>query len=421
VRGETIVIKTLTYARTFTVTFLSPVHIGTEERLDEHDFVYENGQLIRFRVTPILEQMDDEQLSQFVENGLEAVMDWLRQTELWQRAKVYQSPVTRQPNWRSEPIRPFIADPLLRPYLPGTEIKGAIRTAVAWWLINQMDERQREEMKNRVGRKQRDGRIEDERDRRWAGQWLEQSLFGSDPNHDILRSLRVQDSTPVEPERLKVFPVIVAVRTNKGLQWLQSPRGGERRSRYTDDHRQAVANFCECLDDSVSGVTLTITSDTFLSDGEIERGEVKLSVPEKLGWEETKRQAVANWGTACNELAKEVAESERNWWKEVKDATRDIGAKTVAARMERFYDELSNRIKAESDEAVFLNIGWGGGWRTKTVVELFGDEAVQEVVSRYGLDRGSHSRPFPKTRKVAWRGSNDFVPLGWLKLSPVVR
>ena len=410
-------IKTLTCARTFTVTFLSPVHIGTEERLDEHDFVYENGQLIRFRVTPILEQMDDEQLSQFVENGLEAVMDWLRQTELWQRAKVYQSPVTRQPNWRSEPIRPFIADPLLRPYLPGTEIKGAIRTAVAWWLLRQKNlAALRQKLLQRLPQHQ-----PSRRELVQAGQWLEQSLFGSDPNYDILRSLRVQDSTPVEPERLKVFPVIVAVRTNKGLQWLQSPRGGERRSRYTDDHRQAVANFCECLDGSVSGVKLTVASDTFLSDGEIERGEVKLSVPEELGWEETKRQAVANWETACNELAKEVAESERNWWKEVKDATHDIGAKTVAARMEQFYDELSNRIKAESDEAVFLNIGWGGGWRTKTVVELFGDEAVQEVVSRYRLDRGSHSRPFPKTRKVAWRGSNDFVPLGWLKLSPVVR
>jgi len=411
------VIKTLTYARTFTVTFLSPVHISTEERLDEHDFVYENGQLVRFRVTPILEQMDDEQLSQFVENGLEAVMDWLRQTELWQRAKVYQSPVTRQPNWRSEPIRPFIADPLLRPYLPSTEIKGAIRTAVAWWLLRQKNlAALRQKLLQRLPQHQ-----PSRRELVQAGQWLEQSLFGSDPNYDILRSLRVQDSTPVEPERLKVFLVIVAVRTNKGLQWLQSPRGGERRSRYTDDHRQAVANFCECLDGSVSGVKLTVVSDTFLSDGEIERGEVKLSVPEELGWEETKRQAVNNWETACNELAKEVAESERNWWKEVKDATRDIGAKTVAARMERFYDELSNRIKAESDEAVFLNIGWGGGWRTKTVVELFGDEAVQEVVSRYGLDRGSHSRPFPKTRKVAWRGGNDFVPLGWLKLSPVVR
>jgi CRISPR/Cas system CSM-associated protein Csm5 (group 7 of RAMP superfamily) len=141
-------------------------------------------------------------------------------------------------------------------------------------------------------------------------------------------------------------------------------------------------------------------------------------VPEELGWEEAKRQAVNNWETACNELAKEVAESERNWWK---DVTQDIGVKTVAAKMEQFYDGLSNRIKAESDEAVFLNIGRGGGWRIKTVVELFGDEAVQEVVSRYGLDRGARSRPFPKTRKVAWRGGNDFVPLGWLKLSPVVR
>jgi len=271
------VIKTLTYARTFTVTFLSPVHISTEERLDEHDFVYENGQLVRFRVTPILEQMDDEQLSQFVENGLEAVMDWLRQTELWQRAKVYQSPVTRQPNWRSEPIRPFIADPLLRPYLPGTEIKGAIRTAVAWWLLRQKNlAALRQKLLQRLPQHQ-----PSRRELVQAGQWLEQSLFGSDPNHDILRSLRVQDSTPVEPERLKVFLVIVAVRTNKGLQWLQSPRGGERRSRYTDDHRQAVANFCECLDGSVSGVKLTVVSDTFLSDGEIERGEVKLSVPEE--------------------------------------------------------------------------------------------------------------------------------------------
>jgi hypothetical protein len=76
--------------------------------LDEHDFVYENGQLIRFRVTPILEQMDDEQLSQFCGEWAGSGHDWLRQTELWQRAKVYQSPVTRQPNWRSEPIRPFM-------------------------------------------------------------------------------------------------------------------------------------------------------------------------------------------------------------------------------------------------------------------------------------------------------------------------
>jgi len=416
-RGESIMTQALVHTQTFAVTFLSPVHIGTEEQLDEHDFVYENGHLIRFRITPILEQIGEQELERFVNEGLEAVKDWLRQSGLWQQLQLYRSAVPRQPRWNREPVRPFIADPLLRPYLPGTEIKGAIRTAVAWWLLRQMDEQGRQGMKRKVGKRQRNGRIEVERDRKWAGQWLEQSLLGIDPNHDLLRSLRVQDSTPVEPYRLKVFPVLVAVRTDRGLQWLQSPRSGQQRSQYTDDYQRAVANFCECLDGSVSGVKLTVTSDAFLSDGEIGKGETRLSVPEELGWEEAMRQAVADWKTACNELAKEVARAERNWWKQVKDASQDAGAKMVAAKMEQFYTELLNRINAEGGEAVFLNLGWGGGWRTKTVTELFGDETVQQVVSRYGLDRGARSQPFPKTRKVVWRGSNEFTPLGWVRLS----
>jgi len=48
-QGESVMTQALVRTQTFTVTFLSPVHIGTEERLGEHDFVYENGRLIRFR------------------------------------------------------------------------------------------------------------------------------------------------------------------------------------------------------------------------------------------------------------------------------------------------------------------------------------------------------------------------------------
>ncbi len=410
--------KTLVRTKTFAITFLSPVHIGTEEQLDDHDFVYENGRLTRFRITPILERMNDQQLARFVDEGLAAVKDWLRRSGLWQQAKLYEATVPRSPNWHREPIRPFIADPLFRPYLPGTEIKGAIRTAVAWWLLRQMDGAQRQGFRQYVGRRQRNDRIEEQRDRRWAGQWLEQNLLGEDPNHDLLRSLRVQDSNPVTPNCLKVLPVLVVARTNIGLQWLQAPRRGDRRSEYTDDYSRAVANFCECLDGSVSGIFVTIVCDEFLTEGEIEKGANKVRVPEELRWEDAKREAVANWQKACNEFAKTVAESELNWWQQVKRAS-SVGAQTVAARMEQFYGELLRRIQAESGQAVFINLGWGSGWRTKTVTEIFGDETVQQVVSRYGLDRGAGSRPFPKTRKLAWLGGNEFAPLGWMKLTPM--
>lgn len=406
--------QTLTRSKTFTVTFLSPVHIGTEEQLDNHDFVYENGRLVRFKVTPILERMDDRQLALFVDGGLGALKDWLRPSGLWQQAKLYEAAVPRSPVWNREPVRPFIVDPLFRPYLPGTEIKGAIRTAVAWWLLRQMNEAQRQGFRQYVGKRQRNNRIEEQHDRRWAGQWLEQSLLGEDPNHDLLRSLRVQDSNPVAPSYLKVLPVLVAARTNSGLQWLQSPRLKDRR-KYTDDYTRAVANFCECLDKSVSGISVTIVCDEFLTKGEIERGESKVSVPEELRWGNTKREAVANWQRACNEFAEAVAKSELSWWQQAKRAS-SVRAQDVAVKVEGFYGDLLRCIQAERGQAVFINLGWGSGWRMKTVTEILGSETVQQVVSRYGLDRGAGSRPFPKTRKVAWLGGNEFAPLGWIAL-----
>lgn len=403
--------------QTFTVSFLSPVHIGTEERLDNHDFVYENGRLVRFKITPILEQMNDLQLARFVDEGLQAVRDWLRQQGLWQQAKLYESPVPRPPNWLREPIRPFIADPLFRPYLPGTELKGAIRTAIAWWLLKQLSQSRLAAFENQL-RQRLPHQPPSRRELTQAGQWLEQNLLGEDPNHDLLRSLRVQDSNPVAPNRLKVVPVLVAVKTNTGLRWLQTPRRQNQPSQYTDDHTRAVANFCECLDERVSGVFVTTACDEFLASGEIGKGETKLSVPKELHWEDAKREAIANWQEACNELAKEVAEKERNWWQQAKQTSRNLNEQIIAGAMERFYSNLLRQIQAESEQAVFINLGWGSGWRTKTVTEIFGDEVVREVVSRYRLDRGANSRPFPKTRKLAWLGGNEFAPLGWLKLTP---
>lgn len=90
----------------------------------------------------------------------------------------------------------------------------------------------------------------------------------------------------------------------------------------------------------------------------------------------------------------------------------------LAATMERFYNNLLRRIQSERDGAVFINLGWGSERRTKTVTEIFGDETVQQVVSKHALDRSARSKPFPKTRKVVWLGGSEFASLGWVKFVP---
>ncbi len=87
------------------------------------------------------------------------------------------------------------------PYLPGTALKGAFRTALAWhgWEMEQM----------------RPQITQLNRRREFAAQSIEQSLFGSTPNRDLLRALQVGDSAPVSHTQLMVANVNVMGRGGK--------------------------------------------------------------------------------------------------------------------------------------------------------------------------------------------------------------
>jgi len=76
-------------------------------------------------------------------------------------------------------MKSFIKDSQDRPYIPGSSLKGALRTALAWtgW-----DEVKPKLDRSAIGNS-----------KSWAGQPLEKKLFGPDPNHDLLRALHVAD------------------------------------------------------------------------------------------------------------------------------------------------------------------------------------------------------------------------------------
>ena len=408
----------------FTIHFLSPVHIGAQEQLTEHDVLSDDDKLIRFRTDRILEAISksDELIEKYIREGLKGIVDWLRDTAHWRDARLYEVSMHREPRWGSELIRPFIADYMLRPYIPGSSIKGAIRTALAWALIRH---RGASQLRQYVGKRTSDTRLERESDRRRAGQLLLQILLGKDPTHDILRCLHVSDSTPAPTAHLKILPTLIAMCTDAGLKWIQRPRKRRHSTYYTDDYNRAVASFCECLDDSANGLmNFTVTLDEFLQNGEIGKGRHDISVPQELNWDETMRRVVANWGHHCNEFSKQVAQWECRWWQQVEAQSRASNSKLIASALVRFYQALGQHARDVADEnAVILNLGWGGGWLSKTVTYEFGDKIVNEMVRQYNLDRGAKSRPFPKTRKVVWRVANEvaneWLPMGWIMLKPI--
>ncbi len=387
----------LVSATVFSVTFLSPVHVGIEERLGDHDVLHVGGKLYRVAAERLLAELEREPQTRdrYLTGGLRAIEQWLRQGDRLRRLTVYESRVPRDRR-HGEDVRPFLSDPLGRPYVPGTELKGAVRTAVLWTLV--AGDGDRRHLAEKIGKKQNRGRVEEQRDRRYVGQWLEQTLLGEEPRTDAFRLLRVCDSEALPADSLKVYPVLVVARQQDGMRLMERPRRGEAPSSYTDDPLRAVASFCECLDSGEPRVRVEL--DRYLLDKR-DRGA----------------SFVTRWREACNAFSRHVAEAEQKWWTDAQNAAPPR-LRSLAAALVDFYAQLLRQLAHLPEGHVVVNLGWGGGWRTKTVAEQFGQNLVKEVVRRYNLDRGSRGPVFPKTRKVAWTGSDRYAPLGWVLLEP---
>jgi len=407
----------------YAVVPLSPVHIDSGKTLNGHEFTIENGWLTRYDITMLLEILEDREdlLDRYVEGGLRAVVGLLSQDEL-SRCIIYRTQIDSTP----KQVREYLADGLSRVYLPGSSLKGAIRTALAWSYLQEGHAEELQEVALQGT------------ERKWAGQPLLKRILGESTNLDLLRALRVFDSTPLSRDCLTVVEVKVAVLEKGQLLWFAGPRRSKQR-----DLKRGVSTFLECIDPTAApmGIRVVIETDAFLLDGTTEQAKKHPSDPPRQLKFERKRELLSDWQQRCNQFAIHVAEGEI-----------DFAENAGLSSYKEFHEQRLKEIEA-CPNAVFLILGWGGGWRTKTVTEAFSEETIREVRKKFGLEahrihricgtrvhsdhqqRGKYfcphckqgglresetdwwiAIPYPKTRKIVVEKGQPTRPLGWVRL-----
>lgn len=369
--------------RVYQVEVLSPVHVGSGERLGAPELAVIDGRLWRFdpeRLAAALAR-DPRMLDRYIQEGAAALRFW---NEAERRACARYSRLWTGPAPRE--VRAYITDPLGRPYLPGSSLKGAIRTALAFVALAQLPDPQRRALMGQVERHARETRSPR---REFADEPLMQELMGRDPHHDLLRALRLADSTPAPIEALDVGRIRVAVLEPDGtLRWLRAP--GD----HVADPAQAFPIDLELLRPPPRPLQVQVELDHALLNLS---GDAALGSPER-------RRLVREWERHCNAFARHLAEREATFGQRV-------GLKAYAA----FYQDLLARMAADPS-SVYLNIGWGTGWRSKTAAEALGPEGVARLRRLFGLGRGD---PFPRTRRILFEGEQPTLPLGWIRLRPI--
>lgn len=267
-------------------------------------------------------------------------------------------------------IRRFIATGG-KPFIPGSSLKGSIRTAVLVdWLL-----------KTKEGNKQLNQiRVYVEK-RHWKSLKKvdpARQCFGSIA-HDVFKYLRVSDSHVFKPSALSV----------SALKRVSLRIGRKSFRRKNSD----IPQWSETLNASVkSSCALSLLKP---------RSTTRFSFLDN--------QSISSLFSVINQVSLDSCLRELDELEHINDFSEFF----------RFYEKLEVEIRSlKADEAV-LRIGGGKTWFDNSIglsidSDVFGDE---KLLGQYLSLLRIGNVPFPSTRSAIVRGNVPVQPLGWIKLS----
>jgi CRISPR-associated protein Csm5 len=353
-----------------TVTPLTPLHIGSGNRLlKDYDYAVAKGQTWRIDETALLEaqQVEDPAMADTLARTPPAQL--LKPEDFRSGSRFFRYTLEGQPRSTEAgaELQEQIKTVKNEAYLPGSSLKGAIRTALAWhgWAEKNLKPTMRDL----------------ERRRKFAGRRIEQRIMGPNPNHDLLRALHIADSVPAGKDNFLILNAQVVTQGGLG-----SPI--ELEAVKPDTTFQ-----------------LAIKVDKALFNQWAKKSRLQLGG--NSAWLEQLPQLIQRHTAqrVQNELA---------WYQ-----NRGGAAQTVS-----FYRRLHTaQLPAGS---CLLQLGWGTGWSDKTYGSHLQKDRrfMEELIATYNLAMGRREQgdPFPRSRRVMVEMIKDgsgqsqlkpIVPLGW--------
>lgn len=358
---------------------LTPVHIGTGKELQP-----------QFDYLPFAESvavLDEQKVLDIFAGGSQPTVDdinrWVNMID--QRQPLLPYLKTRRPNLRASDLGREIAladsegfdtikaireqnhDLDGRGLLPGSSLKGAIRTALFTYFIDREDGRA---VKNNFN-------LRDRRNNFNASN-LEKKYFGNSPTEDLLRLLRVGDAVFSKTTILKT-----EVLNLKRNDWQREPR----------------------LETWVEAIPAGLTTEMRLQVSQESRHQKYLGSRNRDAIEVLQPERLFKM---INNHTRRLVEGELKFWKEEESNPSDLGDYSEA--MQRILDEI-NTCGASS---CILRCGWASGWKSMTGgwQRHLADDVYYDLVLAM-RPRHPSDLTFPKTTRFQISGE----PLGFLKMT----
>ena len=333
--------------------------------------------------------------------------DWVRMTtEDGQPVFPRESRSLDWVNDRITDLRPMIRNGFNHHYIPGSSIKGALRTAIAYHLLKHAD-------RYKVPKPHRVSAIED-RLRKSMGELRRKARFFDDaafmdelftnfglsyqgrevkarqgPNTDIMRAIQVSDTEPLIEEKVQrqgkrpIFrnlPVVTEV--------VVSSRFSDYRAKY----RASI--YAEMVFNVRTQFTLSIDHEML----SWFRHNAGMQLP---------FQSVDDLLQICREFAQDQWDFEHDYWAAVQNNPNAQGRNLD-------FGDIRDIYEPEACPHT-LRLGWGSGFRGTTVNLLMSDELVGDIRDACGIKAPGFEAPKSRRTIMNSRGELRYVS-SWIEL-----
>jgi CRISPR-associated protein Csm5 len=272
--------------------------------------------------------------------------------------------------------RPFIRDGFGDIFIPGTSMKGVIRTAILYNFLSTFKKADSQGFQKVVEDKiskdidfRKEKRIKNKILFEWGiKKWLEgfalpESDERESPHTDWLRMLHVSDAYPVNEIETILIPANVLKKERNGWQYKKEYSG------------QTTTIWTECIPENTT-FGFDISWDKRLLE-EFKKLNNTIVLPQGLG---------------------EVFDNINNWSKDIFE-------------FEKSFSSGNDLLNWYKDNKANFRIGFGSGMTSTTISILLPDELRKKIRNFAGRDKQNDIAP--KSRRI-WLKNNHLIPFGWV-------
>ena len=376
---------------------LTPIHVGSGEFLQKNTdfFDYKDGE------ESMLGVIDESKILEII--GEEHVQDWVLSIEKGESVEKLVSrfsPQSKPEDYIQRSILNYAPDvselPTLKeclhnglgiPYIPGSSIKGAIRTCIMSTLLNESEDQnqylQLESLQTQTPKNRKEARAQKKANEE-VSQRIENSLFGKDPYTSMFRFFHVGDAMFPKDCEQSVLLVNLNVRGSNDL-W--------------DKSKKQLVEVIEAEVESEINLKMDVKGNSLCNS---QNGQIK-KIPQSI-------DSLPKLFMLINQHTKKLLKEELEIWQDI--SSEKTGAYYYIDSIKQVLHEVNS---CKEHECV-LRLGHTSGWRfiTGAWTERWDEfDNVIPNLARPGNVQRYKDYMFPKSRRL----DADGYILGFIKMT----